>query len=31
MEFSHYSQCPRTVSEAVVEDEKARQEAKAKK
>ena len=31
MEFSHYSQCPRSVSEAVVEDEKARQEAKAKK
>jgi elongation factor G len=31
MEFSHYSQCPRSVSEAVVEAEKARQEAKSKK
>lgn len=31
MEFSHYMQCPRTVSDAVVEAEKERQEAKAKK
>lgn len=31
MEFSHYLQCPRTVSDAVVEAEKERQEAKAKK
>jgi len=30
MEFSHYLQCPRSVSEAVVEAEKERQEAKAK-
>ncbi len=30
MEFSHYSQCPRSVSEAVVEAEKERQEAKSK-
>jgi elongation factor G len=31
MEFSHYQQCPRSVSEAVVEAEKERQEAKSKK
>jgi elongation factor G len=31
MEFSHYQQCPRSVSDAVVEAEKERQEAKAKK
>ncbi|GJM14137.1 MAG: elongation factor G 2 [Pseudohongiella sp.] len=31
MEFSHYLQCPRSVSDAVVEAEKERQEAKAKK
>lgn len=31
MEFSHYMQCPRSVSDAVVEAEKERQEAKAKK
>ena len=30
MEFSHYSQCPRSVSDAVVEAEKERQEAKSK-
>jgi len=31
MGFSHYQQCPRSVSEAVVEAEKERQEAKSKK
>src|SRR5210317_219976 len=31
MEFSHYMPCPQSVSDAVVEAEKARQEAKAKK
>lgn len=31
MEFAHYMQCPRSVSDAVVEAEKERQEAKAKK
>ena len=31
MEFSHYMQCPRSVSEAVVEAERERQEAKSKK
>ena len=30
MEFSHYMQCPRSVSDAVVQAEKERQEAKAK-